>query len=182
MDAVNSGERPWTTVDQIYRRKLDELLPRHGLGSLGEGDRDHLNKVWHRLRPWPDAVPGLKRLKRKFIVSPLSNGDVACLTNMAKFGGLPWDVILCGELFRRYKPDPAVYLGAVRLLGLKPHEVMMVAAHNYDLRNARSHGMRTAFVARPTEYGPGQTKDLEAESDWDVIARDFGELARKLGA
>jgi 2-haloacid dehalogenase len=182
MDAVNSGRDPWTTVDQIYRRKLDEILPRHGLGSLGEADRDYLNKVWHRLKPWPDAVPGLRRLKKKYVISPLSNGDVACLANMAKFGGLPWDLILCGELFKRYKPDPSVYLGAIRLLGLKPSEVMMVAAHNYDLQNARSHGMRTGFVLRPTEYGPGQAKDLKAESDWDVIAGDFGELARKLGA
>ena len=116
------------------------------------------------------------------VISPLSNGDVACLANMAKFGGLPWDLILCAELFRRYKPDPQVYLGAIRLLGLKPGEVMMVAAHNYDLQNARSHGMRTGFVLRPTEYGPNQTKDLKAESDWDIVAKDFGELARKLGA
>jgi len=182
MDAVNSGQAPWTTVDRIYRRKLDELLPAYGLDRLGEEDRDYLNKVWHRLKPWPDAVPGLKRLKKKYVISPLSNGDVACLANMAKFGGLPWDLILCAELFRRYKPDPQVYLGAIRLLGLKPGEVMMVAAHNYDLQNARSHGMRTGFVLRPTEYGPNQTKDLKAESDWDIVAKDFGELARKLGA
>lgn len=182
MDAVNSGQQPWTTVDEIYRRKLDELLPKYGLPNLRDEDRDYLNKVWHRLKPWPDSVAGLKRLKKKFIVSPLSNGDVACLTNMAKFGGLPWDVILCAEIFKRYKPDPAVYLGAIRLLGLKPGEVMMVAAHNYDLKNARSHGMRTGFVARPTEYGPGQTKDLKAESDWDVVATSFGQLATKLGA
>lgn len=101
---------------------------------------------------------------------------------MAKFGGLPWDVILCAELFRRYKPAPEVYLGAIAYLGLRPNEVMMVAAHNYDLRHARSHGMRTAFIARPTEYGPGQTDNLRAEEDWDVIARDFGELATRLGA
>ncbi len=181
MDAVNSGQQPWTTVDQIYRRKLDELLPKYGLAGLRDDDRDYLNKVWHRLKPWPDAVAGLKRLKKKFIISPLSNGDVACLTNMAKFGGLPWDVVLCAEIFRRYKPDPAVYLGAIRLLGLKPGEVMMVAAHNYDLKNARSHGMRTAFVARPTEYGPGQSKDLVAESGWDIVATSFGQLATKLG-
>jgi len=181
MDAVNSGRQPWTTVDQIYRKKLDELLPKYGLGSLGEDDRVHLNRVWHRLNPWPDAVAGLKRIKKQYVISPLSNGDVACLMNMAKHGGLPWDVILCAEIFKRYKPDPAVYLGAIRLLGLKPHEVMMVAAHNYDLENARSHGMRTAFVTRPTEYGPHQAKDLKAESDWDIITKDFRELATKLG-
>ena len=182
MDAVNSGREPWTTVDVIYRRKLDELLPKYGLAGLGEADRDYLNKVWHRLKPWPDSVAGLRRLKKKYVIAPLSNGDVACLTNMAKFGGLPWDLVLCAEIFRRYKPDPAVYRGAIRLLGLKPGEVMMVAAHNYDLQNARSHGMRTGFVLRPTEYGPAQAKDLNAESDWDIVAKDFGQLATKLGA
>ena len=181
MDAVNSGASPWTTVERIYRRKLDEILPRFGLSGLPEEDRTYLNRVWDRLKPWPDAVPGLKRLKKKYIISPLSNGDVSCLVNMAKFGGLPWDAILCAELFKRYKPAPEVYLGAVAYLGLLPHEVMMVAAHNYDLRNARSQGMRTAFVARPTEYGPDQATDLRAESDWDLIAGDFGELAEKLG-
>ncbi len=181
MDAVNSGKLPWTTVDRIYRVKLDEILPRYGLGGLAEEDRVFLNHAWHRLKPWPDAVRGLKRLKRKYVISPLSNGDVACLTNMAKHGGLPWDVILCAELFKRYKPAPEVYLGAIGLLGLKPREVMMVAAHNYDLRNARSHGMRTAFIARPTEYGPRQATDLKPEEEWDVIAADFGELATKLG-
>lgn len=182
MDAVRSGKQPWTTVDRIYRVKLDEILPQYGLGGLSEDERVHLNRVWHRLNPWPDAVAGLTRLKKKYIISPLSNGDVACLTNMAKHGGLPWDVILCAEVFKHYKPDPEVYLGAIAYLGLRPHEVMMVAAHNYDLRAARTHGMKTGFVARPTEYGPGQKTNLKAEEDWDVIARDFGELAAKLGA
>lgn len=182
MDAVRSGKWPWTTVDGIYRIKLDEILPQYGLGGLGEDDRMHLNRVWHRLNPWPDAVEGLTRLKKKYVISPLSNGDVACLVNMAKHGGLPWDVILCAELFKHYKPDPEVYLGAIAYLGLQPHEVMMVAAHNYDLREARSHGMRTGFVPRPTEYGPNQKTNLKAESDWDVVAKDFQELAAKLGA
>lgn len=181
MDAVNDGRWPWTGVDQIYRRKLDEILPRYGLGHLEEEDRVFLNRAWHRLKPWPDAVAGLRRLKTKYIISPLSNGDVACLVNMAKFGGLPWDLILCGELFKRYKPAPEVYLGAIAYLGLRPDEVMMVAAHNYDLRHARSHGMRTAFVSRPTEYGPAQKDNLRAEEDWDVIANDFGDLAAVLG-
>lgn len=182
MEAVNDGRWPWTTIDQIYRRKLDEILPRYGLGDLCEDDRVFLNLAWHRLKPWPDAVAGLKRLKKRYIISPLSNGDVVCLVNMAKFAGLPWDLILCAELFKRYKPAPEVYLGAIDYLGLRPQEVMMVAAHNYDLRHARSHGMRTAFVARPTEYGPGQRDNLRAEEDWDVIANDFGELAAALGA
>ncbi len=182
MDAVNRGEWPWTSVDQIYRKKLDEILPRYALADLGEAERDHLNRAWHRLKPWPDAVAGLRRLKKKYIISPLSNGDVACLVNMAKFGGLPWDVILCAELFKRYKPAPEVYLGAIAYLGLRPDEVMMVAAHNDDLRAASALGLRTAFVARPTEYGPGQKDNLRAEEDWDVITDDFGELATALGA
>jgi 2-haloacid dehalogenase len=181
MDAVRTGSVPWTTVHGIYREKLDDLLPRFGIGELASEERDHLTRAWHRLDPWSDAVAGLTRLKRRFVIAPLSNGDVACLTNMAKRAGLPWDVILCAEIFRHYKPDPEVYRGAIGLLGCKPHEVMMVAAHNYDLRAARSHGMRTAFVARPAEYGPGQTTDLTAEDDWDIVAGDFGELAEKLG-
>jgi 2-haloacid dehalogenase len=181
MDAVRSGRTPWTTVDRIYRAGLDALLPKHGLGALGEADRVHLNRVWHRLDPWPDAVPGLRRLRKRYVIAPLSNGDVACLVAMARHGGLPWDLILCAEIFRHYKPDPEVYLGACALLGLAPREVLMVAAHNYDLRAARALGLRTAFVPRPTEYGPRQTTDLEAEEAWDVVARDFRDLARRLG-
>jgi len=182
MDAVRSGKWPWRTVDQIYRLKLEEILPAYGVNGLTENEKVYLNRVWHRLNPWPDAVAGLARLKKKYIIAPLSNGDVACLVNMAKHGGLPWDVILCAEIFRHYKPDREVYLGAIEWLGCQPHEVMMVAAHNYDLRAARSHGMRTGFVARPTEYGATQKTDLEAEEDWDVIAKDFGDLAVRLDA
>jgi 2-haloacid dehalogenase len=181
MDAVRTGAWPWTRVDRIYRMKLDEILPKYGLAGLSEADKVCLNRAWHRINPWHDAVEGLTRLKKKYIISPLSNGDVDCLVNMAKHAGLPWDVILCAEIFRHYKPDPEVYLGAIELLGLEPREVMMVAAHNYDLRAARSHGMRTGFVARPTEYGPNQKTDLKAEEEWDVIAKDFGELAAALG-
>ncbi len=182
MDAVRSGKWPWTTVNLIYRVKLDEMLPKYSVHGLTEDEKVYLNRVWHRLNPWPDAVAGLTRLKKKYIISPLSNGGVSCLVNMAKHGGLPWDVILCAEIFRHYKPDPEVYLGAIELLACKPPEVMMVAAHNSDLRAARSHGMRTGFVPRPTEYGPNQKTDLKAEEDWDVIAKDFGELAAALGA
>ena len=181
MDAVRTGGVPWTRVDQIYRIKLDEIIPRYGLGHLGEEERIHLNRVWHRLRPWPDAVAGLGRLKRRFVIAPLSNSDLDCLVSMAKHAALPWDVVLCAEIFRHYKPDPEVYLQAIALLNMAPSEVMMVAAHNYDLRAARTHGMATAFVPRPTEYGPGQTTDLEPEEDWDVVADDFEALASKLG-
>jgi 2-haloacid dehalogenase len=181
MDAVRRGKWPWTRVDGIYRLQLDELLPKYGINRLSEDEKVHLNRVWHRLEPWPDAVVGLTRLKQQYVISPLSNSDFDCLVNMAKHAGLPWDVILCAEIFRHYKPDPEVYRGAIALLDLKPQEVMLVAAHNYDLRAARSHGMRTGFILRPTEYGPHQTTDLQAEEEWDVIVTDFGALAAALG-
>jgi 2-haloacid dehalogenase len=182
MDAVRRGEWPWTRVERIYRTKLEEILPRYGLDRLTEDEKTSMVTAWHRLKAWPDAVAGLTRLKAKYVISPLSNGDVDCLVNMARHAALPWDLILCAEIFRHYKPDSEVYLGAVALLGCQPPEVMMVAAHNYDLRAARTHGMRTAFIARPSEYGPGQKTDLAPEEDWDVVASDFNDLAAKLGA
>lgn len=181
MDAVRSGEWSWTRVDQIYRKKLDEILPKYGVTGLAENEKVYLNRVWHRLNPWPDSVAGLARLKKKYVIAPLSNSDLDCLVNMAKHAGLPWDAIFCSELFHHYKPDPEVYLGAIELLNLKPREVMLVAAHNYDLRAARSYKMQTAFVPRTTEYGPNQKTDLKPEEGWDIIAADFGELASALG-
>ena len=180
MEAVRAGRLPWTNVDGIYRRKLDQLLVEHGIAPISEADAVRLNRAWHWCRPWPDAVAGLTRLKARYALSTLSNGDVACLVNMARHGGLPWDCILCAEVFRHYKPDPEVYRGAIALLGGEPDEIMLVAAHNYDLRAARSHGMRTAFIPRPLEHGPGQSSDLEPEEDWDIVARDLGDLATKL--
>ncbi len=182
MDKVRKGEWPWLTIDEIYRRALDAMAPRYGLDKLDEASLHHINHVWHRLLPWPDVVDGLTRLKKNYLISTLSNGDVAMLANMAKHGGLPWDTVLCGQVFRHFKPDPEIYLGAIELLGCQPHEVMMVAAHNDDLKHARSHGMRTGFVLRPTEYGPAQQTNLQAAEQWDVIASDFGELATALGA
>ena len=182
MDKVNRGEWPWTTIDVIYRRRLDEALRAHAIGGLGEVDLEHLNRVWWRLRPWPDTVAGLTRLRRRYVISPLSNASFAGMVHLARFAGLPWDCVLTAENARRYKPAPEVYLTAIELLGLAPSEVMMVAAHNYDLAAARSHGMRTAFIPRPAEYGPGQTSDLAPESDWDVVARDMEDLAYSLGA
>ena len=181
MDAVRSGVCPWTNVGEIYRSKLDAILPKYGIDTLTEGEKTYLTRVWHRLNPWPDSVAGLIRLKKQYVISTLSNADVDCLVDMAKSAGLPWDVILCAEIFRHYKPDPEVYLGAIELLNLKPHEVMLVAAHNYDLRAARSHGMRTGFVLRPTEYGPNQSTDLKAEEDWDIVTDSFFGLADALG-
>jgi 2-haloacid dehalogenase len=181
MDKVNRGEWPWTTIDVIYRRRLDEALRAHAIGGLGEVDLEHLNRVWWRLHPWPDTVAGLTRLRRRYVISPLSNASFAGMVHLARFAGLPWDCVLTAENARRYKPAPEVYLTAIELLGLAPSEVMMVAAHNYDLAAARSHGMRTAFIPRPAEYGPGQTSDLTPESDWDVVARDMEDLADFLG-
>jgi len=182
MDKVNRGEWPWTTIDVIYRRRLDEVLRTFGITGVSEGEIAHLNRVWWRLRPWPDSVAGLARLRKRYVISPLSNASFAGMVHLARSAGLPWDCILTAENARRYKPAPEAYLTAIELLGLAPSEVMMVAAHNYDLAAARSHGMRTAFVPRPTEYGPAQTTDLVAESDWDLVAKDMEDLARVLGA
>lgn len=182
IDAVRSGTRRWTNVAGIYRTKLDELLEAYGIIGLSEGEKAGLNRAWQRLKPWPEVVAGLTRLKTKYLIATLSNGDVAGLVGMAKYGGLPWDCILCGEMFRRYKPDAEVYRGAIAWLDCEPGEVMMVAAHNYDLKAARAQGMRTAFVARPREYGPAQTSDLAAEAPWDVVVAGFDELARALDA
>ena len=182
MDRVNRGEWPWTTVEAIYRRRLDELLPRYDIDGLGEADRGHLTRLWWRLHPWPDAVPGLRRLRARFILSPLSNGSFAGMVHLARFAGLPWDCIITAENARCYKPRPEVYWTAVELLGLRPDQVMMVAAHNYDLRAAQACGLRTAFVPRPAEYGPAQTSDLGPDADWDVVATDFLDLADRLGA
>ena len=181
MDAVNRGDVEWTNVDVIYRRRLDELLEANSLDGLSENERDQLNLAWTRLTPWPDAVAGLTRLKSRFAISTLSNGNFVWLVEMAKHAGLPWDCVLTAENARRYKPNPVVYRMAIELLGGEPERLMMVAAHNYDLGFARSHGMRTAFVPRPSEYGPGQTSDLEAEDDWDVVAKDLEALAAALG-
>jgi 2-haloacid dehalogenase len=174
-------ERGYVILDVLHRRSLETLVKDLGISGLSDADLHHLTLGWHRLHPWADSVAGLARLKTKFIISPLSNGNVALLTNMAKFAGLPWDLIMSAELFEHYKPDPETYLGAARLLCLQPGEVMMVAAHNYDLKHAQELGLKTAFVARPTEYGPLQKVDFEATGAWDIVAKDFGAVADRLG-
>ena len=180
MARVRSGELPWTKLDALHRMILDELLVKCGISTLSEADKQHWNRVWHRLTPWPDSVPGLTRLRQHYVLATLSNGNVALLTNMAKHGGLPWDCILSAEIVRHYKPDPETYLGAADLLGLQPSEVMMVAAHKSDLKAAQAVGLRTAFVERPLEFGPGVEVDVTPDPAIDVHARDFNDLADQL--
>lgn len=180
MNRVRQGELPWTNIDGLHRLILDDLLVRFGIEGLSEAQVDDLNRVWHRLEPWPEAIAGLERLRERYVLASLSNGNVALLVNMAKRAGLPWDCVLSSELARHYKPDPEVYRLAARLLGLEPQQVMMVAAHNGDLLAAQAVGYRTAFVLRATEYGPGQTTNLEADPRLDVVAADFVDLADQL--
>jgi 2-haloacid dehalogenase len=177
MEEVRSGRRAWTILDKLHRESLDTLLARHGIGGLSEAEKEHVNRVWHRLKPWPDAVEGLTRLKSRYIIGTLSNGNVGLLTRLAKAGGLPWDVVLGAETARAYKPLPQAYLANAALLNLEPRQVMLVAAHNGDLAAASAVGLRTAFVARPQEYGPHQSRDFKAERDWDVVCASFIELA-----
>jgi 2-haloacid dehalogenase len=181
MSRVRDGEIPWTNLDSLHRASLDELLEEFGINGLDEREKDHLNRAWHRLRPWPDSVEGLTRLKRKYILATLSNGNVALLVNMAKNAGLPWDAVLGAEPARHYKPQPQAYLITAELLGLAPHQCMLVAAHNDDLVAAGTLGFRTAFVPRPTEYGPDQKTNLRAEHDFDLVGKSFVDLAEQLG-
>lgn len=181
MDEVRLGRRPWTILDVLHRESLDKLAARYGLAGLSEPDICHINSMWHRLKPWPDTVAGLTRLKSRYIIGTLSNGNVGLLTRMAKHGGLPWDVILGAETARAYKPLPQAYLASAELLNLAPSQVMLVAAHNGDLAAAAACGLRTAFVARPTEYGPHQKRDFRADQDWDVVTDSFINLAGAMG-
>jgi len=182
MDRVRKGELPWTKLDRLHRMILEGIVAGFGLGGLSEGERDSLNRAWHRLQPWPDAVPGLTRLKRTFIIAPLSNGNISLMTDMAKHAGLPWDCILGAELVRHYKPDPEVYRSAAEFLDVTPAEVMMVAAHLRDLRAAKAEGLRTAFVVRHDEFGPHGHPDLAADDSVDIMARSFDDLANRLSA
>jgi len=182
LDRVRNGERPWTKLDDLERMAFDQVLVERGLTGLDETQKQHLNDVWGRLEAWPDAVPGLTRLKAKYTVCTLSNGSVRQMVGIAKRAHLPWDMILCAELFQAYKPDPRTYLGAAQLLQLEPGQIMMVAAHVSDLRSARSHGLRTAFVARPLEWGPDHAIEQPRPGEFDVMASDLVDLAARLGA
>lgn len=181
MEKVRRGELPWTNLDGLHRMSLDELLPIYGLDGLDAGEIDRLNRVWHRLRPWPDSVAGLTRLRRGFIIGSLSNGNVGLLVDMAKGAGLPWDMVFSAELVRAYKPDPATYRSVADLLGLRLDQVMLVAAHQNDLRAAQAVGLRAAFVPRPLEFGPDNLPDLTPDPSFDFVAADFLDLAGRLG-
>lgn len=181
MDRVRRGELPWTRIDDLHRGRLVELLTDAGI-SVADTEIDDLNRAWHRLDPWPDAVAGLTRLKERFVITTLSNGNVSLLTNMAKRAGLPWDCVLSAEIFRHYKPDREAYLGCAEILDVAPSELMMVAAHPSDLRSARDAGLRTGFVFRPAEHGADRVLRRPAADEFEVMADDFGDLADQLQA
>jgi len=179
MDKVRRGELPWTRIDDLHRGILEELLRGAG-ASISDEDLDDLNRAWHRLDPWPDSVAGLTRLKQRFVITTLSNGNVSLLTNMAKRAGLPWDCVISAELFHHYKPDPEAYLGCADLLGVAPGELMLVAAHPSDLRAARQAGLMTAYVDRPLEFGPNRPAQSVDDSEFDYTATDVRDLADQL--
>jgi len=181
MARVRSGELGWKRIDELHRLILETLLPQFDLLHLNEAERNHLNRVWHRLEAWPDSVAGLQRLKKKYTICSLSNGNIGLLTNMAKRAGLPWDCVLSAEVFRAYKPDPATYLGVAQVFDLSAHEVMLCAAHHDDLQAARSCGLRTAYIERPLEFGALQPKDVSPQAHNDLHARDIHALADLLG-
>jgi 2-haloacid dehalogenase len=181
MQRVMSGELGWTRIDELHRMILDGLLPQFGLGDLDETQRRHLNKVWYRLDAWPDSVQGLTRLKSRYIICSLSNGNIGLLTEMAKRAGLPWDCVLSAEVFRAYKPDPATYLGVAKVFELDPAQVMLVATHQNDLAAARACGLQAAYIERPLECGPRRLKDDTPDPLNDWHARSISDLADQLG-
>lgn len=182
MARVMRGDLGWTRVDELHRMILDDILPRFGLQGMPEADRAHLNRAWHRLDAWPDSVEGLTRLKRRYTLCTLSNGNIGLLTNMAKRAGLPWDCVLSAEVFRAYKPDPRTYLGVAQVFDLRPEQVMLVAAHHDDLAGARACGLRTAYIERPFEFGPRHPKDVTPQPGNDLHCESLLALADRLGA
>jgi 2-haloacid dehalogenase len=183
MERVRSGERPFVRLGTLNRENLERILLRHGVepASLPDAELSELNRAWERLDPWPDSVEGLTRLKRRFAIGPISNGHIAGMMNLARFGGLPWDVIVGAEIAQSYKPKPETYLRSIEAVGLPPERAAMVAAHNDDLVAASALGLRTVFIRRPREHGPAQATDLEPARDWDVVAEDLVDAARQLG-
>ena len=183
MEEVRSARRPFTRLDVLHLENLVATLPEFGIdpAAIPPSELEALNLAWRKLDPWPDSVPGLTRLKRRFIIAPLSNGNIRLMLDLAKRAALPWDAILGAEIAQAYKPSPNAYLRNAEALMLEPENVCLVAAHNSDLAAARSCGFRTAFIPRPTEHGPRQTTDLEPEEGWDVVADDMDDLANRLG-
>lgn len=183
MEEVRSGRRPFVRLDTLHRENLAAALAEFGIdpAAVAAAELDELNLAWHRLDPWPDVVAGLARLKSRYIIAPLSNGNLILMLDMAKRAGLPWDAILGAEIVQAYKPVPEAYLRTADLLAMQPRQICMVAAHNSDLAAARRCGFRTGFVPRPAEHGPGQATDLRPEQEWDVVAADLGDLAQRLG-
>jgi 2-haloacid dehalogenase len=182
MNKVRTGELPWTNLDALHRMGLEEVLNEFEISGLSDDEKAEMNFFWHRLRPWADSVPGLYRLKNKYIIAPMSNGNIRLMTDMAKNGGIPWDCILGAEVARHYKPDPESYLTAVELLGMRPEQVVMTAAHQPDLLSAQKTGVKTAFVPRPMEHGPDRTPDPTPDPSFNVVASSFVDLAAKVGA
>lgn len=180
MAEVRKGAKTWTKIDVLHRMILDKILDDFKITHLSEEQKVHLNLIWHRLHPWADTVEGLLLLKKRFKIVTLSNGNLGLLANMAKFGGLPWDLILSAEVFRHYKPDPETYLGVADIFDVQPHEVMLVATHTNDLKAAKSYGLKTAYVHRALEFGANQIKPIPDVSDFDLSATDFIDLAKKL--
>ncbi len=183
MEEVRSGRRPFVRLEALHMENLRTTLPEFGIdpAAIPPSELEALNLAWRRLDPWPDSVRGLMRLKRRFIIAPLSNGNIRLMLDLAKRAGLPWDAILGAEIAHAYKPSPEAYLRTAEALMLKPEKVCLVAAHNGDLAAARRCGLRTAFIPRPTEHGPNQTTDLRPEEDWDAVANDLEDLASRLG-
>jgi 2-haloacid dehalogenase len=181
MQKVASGQLGWTLIDDLHRMILDDLLVKFQVSHLTEDDKRHLNGAWHRLDAWPDTVAGLTRLKSRYTICTLSNGNIGLLANMAKRAALPWDCILSAEIFRKYKPDPETYLGVARVFDVDPHQVMMVAAHQDDLAHARMSGLQTAYIERPLEYGGSQAKDVSPNANNTLHARSLTDLADMLG-
>jgi 2-haloacid dehalogenase len=182
MQRVRSGAAPWTRLDDLHRASLAELVQKFAIHAVTDADLDQLSRLWHRLRPWPDSVSGLVRLKARYLIGPLSNGNFSLMVRLARYAELPWSFVLGSDLFRHYKPDPETYLGAAALLDIRPDQLMLAAAHNGDLTAARKLGLHTGFFPRPMEHRAGQTTDLAATEDWDVVAHDIEDLAAKLGA
>lgn len=181
LEAAQGRSDGWISVHSVYREALDTVVAEFGLGGLSDAERDELTMAWQRLRPWPDVVPGLTRLKGAFTLATLSNADVSAVVNISKGAGLPWDVVFAAEMAGVFKPDPVIYRMAVTYLGREPGEIMMVASHKYDIRAAGQLGFQTAFVARPLEFGAGADVDVAYSDEFDVNASDFLDLADQLG-